>query len=999
MAVTFLTNEDRDELQQQIDVIKENDEITEALKSTLSIKHINLKPNSNGDEELTDVENSMGIAYGGADFSYWYESYNTHSNGPLITTGLPAQRAQYKTYIDGPNKGKKFVRLYAFNGSEAIWTVWEEVSNKTDLDTSLSNTSENAVQNKVITEALGNVTPSIGSNGNWFIGNTDTGIAAQGPRGPQGFSGVWTGSGDPPEGYDIQIDLTDNETFLVPVRGVDYWTEADKEEIKTETYNELQPLILSQMQQTLTFVNSIEECTDPTKLYVLPDGYIYACIKKTVEESVTPNFTNQIPISQDIDSTEPFGGTGYMTGNYLTSASPFYKEGAVNDWVTGCIPYTIDKPIYIKGASFTTASHDRMYFFVNKSQRVEPAVSGSNIETYFTIEQLDVDYYKLTPINGAELSTDTQYVRMGFTTGTPSEVIITVNEEITYTTMESVTPNFTNQIPISTDTDGTVYNGDGFAENMYLSEGVPKSRNGIDCSGFIPIGCGSSSSASGEQVLRMANITAAQDASFRFALYTEDKTFIEQLYGSNIPTSGWGDIQIPYEVDTNGNVVMFDLTAISAAMRDIQKAGEMAFIRICSPNIDNNSILTVNEEITYSTTEDGTTQEWVNTGLAFVPADYEDRIIDLENDTANLKSDVTDLKIFCKTGEVVSENVITEVSNLIDKAMSREDTRLLRFLISSDAHHKPDHELITKGTKELCQAHGEILKLIGVDFVASLGDTTWGSSASDNATVLEEAKAFNKMMLPNIRGQKQIWTEGNHETGMLTNTQIQALIYSHNKDLVQNNEQWIDGYGYMDFPNQKVRVICLNTDQATGNDSSGVSDVQLKWLAETALNMDDKTDWSVITMGHHPISFNNITLMKNCAYVIEAFILGSNFSFTTNGGTEINIDYSNKNCQYVAHFHGHAHAYSVVKMQKRLDSGEYAEFDAYEICIPNACYGRNNQYKDNGTYTERYSTEITYSKEDIDGKRTSFNLITVCLDSKKIYADNYGVGIDREISY
>ena len=33
------------------------------------------------------------------------------------------------------------------------------------------------------------VTPTIGANGNWFIGSTDTGVAATGPRGPQGDTG------------------------------------------------------------------------------------------------------------------------------------------------------------------------------------------------------------------------------------------------------------------------------------------------------------------------------------------------------------------------------------------------------------------------------------------------------------------------------------------------------------------------------------------------------------------------------------------------------------------------------------------------------------------------------------------------------------------------------------------------------------------------------------------------------------------------------------------
>lgn len=60
------------------------------------------------------------------------------------------------------------------------------------------------------------VTPHIGDNGNWYIGSTDTGkpsrgaAGATGPQGPKGTTG------------------TDGKT---PVKGTDYWTAADKQEI------------------------------------------------------------------------------------------------------------------------------------------------------------------------------------------------------------------------------------------------------------------------------------------------------------------------------------------------------------------------------------------------------------------------------------------------------------------------------------------------------------------------------------------------------------------------------------------------------------------------------------------------------------------------------------------------------------------------------------------------------------------------------------------------
>lgn len=54
------------------------------------------------------------------------------------------------------------------------------------------------------------VTPHIGDNGNWYIGNSDTGKPSRGATGAKGPNGA------------------DGKT---PVRGTDYWTEADKQEI------------------------------------------------------------------------------------------------------------------------------------------------------------------------------------------------------------------------------------------------------------------------------------------------------------------------------------------------------------------------------------------------------------------------------------------------------------------------------------------------------------------------------------------------------------------------------------------------------------------------------------------------------------------------------------------------------------------------------------------------------------------------------------------------
>lgn len=580
---------------------------------------------------------------------------------------------------------------------------------------------------------------------------------------------------------------------------------------------------------------------DTAKLYVLPDGNIYAYTARTLEGGSFPNFENALEKAEAIDTTDAFEGKGYITSHYLTNTfdtqflSPSNKE---TEWVTGFIPYTIDKSIYIKGVSFTTASHDRMYFFADKATRKDPPIKNGTTElaTYFTIEEVELgkDYYKLTPISGAGFASPIAYVRMSFTTGDPSKVIISIDNPINYTTVEG-----------------------------------------------------------------------------------------------------------------------------------------------------------------------GTVTEWADTGHAFVPADYEPRIIAIEDDILEL--DAKTKRLDSKIAEVQSGNgnipngVQTSVADLVNKALSRTDTRILRFLISSDAHQRNDgyhSEIITAGNKELGQAYGEILNLIGVDFVSNLGDSAYGAQTDTTETVKEQIQQFSRFVGTHIKGEQILNCEGNHDDacyssldydkdGVIASTEKMSLsetfslIYAKNKGVVFDADHYIDGYCYKDFEHLKVRVICLNTEQGTG-DGGVVEGYQLTWLEEVALSMNDKTDWSIITLAHHPFSYGT-TSLNAVVNIIDAFI--------NSGG------------KYIGHFHGHAHAFSVVKMQKNVN-GTYTDINAWEICIPNACYDRSNQYlTEANERRRRYSTPITYVKTDEDGKRTSFNLVTVCLDKKVIYADNYGAGIDREISY
>jgi hypothetical protein len=144
---------------------------------------------------------------------------------------------------------------------------------------------------------------------------------------------------------------------------------------------------------------------------------------------------------------------------------------------------------------------------------------------------------------------------------------------------------YTNQIPISTDANGAVYNGKGFKENTYFSSsnGAESSRTGSFATGFIP--CNNS------DIVRLKNVTYDSDASdlgyHRLMVYDKDKTWIA---GTNAGATANLD---QVTLDSNGVYTKFKFKTTLGGT-DITG---MKFIRLCCPYIGSDSVITINEQI------------------------------------------------------------------------------------------------------------------------------------------------------------------------------------------------------------------------------------------------------------------------------------------------------------------------------------------------------------------------------------------------------------------
>ena len=207
----------------------------------------------------------------------------------------------------------------------------EEGANKTTVDSALSSSSTNPVQNKVVNTAITALNELVG----------DTPVAEQ-----------------------IENALSGSNVQLTP-----------------------------------SFANSIEECTDTSKVYVLPDGYIYAYMATEGRP-----YTNLVPTSTVWQGTDIFNGVGYKDGYYGSGTS----DGVdANYTVTGFIPYTavngVYPSIYVKGLSWVNESHSRFILY-NESGQIYGANTifnmigtNTNLEANFTVENLGDAYWKLTP--------------------------------------------------------------------------------------------------------------------------------------------------------------------------------------------------------------------------------------------------------------------------------------------------------------------------------------------------------------------------------------------------------------------------------------------------------------------------------------------------------------------------------------------------------------------------------------------------------------------------
>lgn len=337
------------------------------------------------------------------------------------------------------------------------------------------------------------------------------------------------------------------------------------------------------------------------------------------------------------------------------------------------------------------------------------------------------------------------------------------------------------------------------------------------------------------------------------------------------------------------------------------------------------------------------------------------------------------------------------------KAVMKDDS--IVFFAVSDFHHTGPQvdnwqTNINAGNLHACQA----LKVLSyslpqIDFACMLGDVTFGNAKTTTALMQQQFDQINGWLGEAWKNIPQLRTVGNHDTGeystLVGATFLKNNIWKYNEGAVYGSEEY--GYCYRDFPDKKLRVICLNTCE--GETLSGesaaycCSPAQLLWFAQALHAVGSKTDaaqWGIIVLGHYPLDLGGAYPTGN---IVKAYVAGES---TTQNGVTVNFSGHNA-AQFIANVHGHNHCFQFGKLHS-VANGQGTQFDAWRMCTPNACFYRNNS----GVVTMNgisFGDPAPYDKTAGTGKDTAFSVNVVNPSEQVLYSFCYGAGIDRTIGY
>ncbi len=595
-----------------------------------------------------------------------------------------------------------------------------------------------------------------------------------------------------------------------------------------------------------------------------------------------------------------------------------------------------------------------------------------------------------SPVKGTDYWTDTD----------KDEIIGEVNETITQqlTDLTQVEPNFANSIDECTDTSKVYVLPDGYVYGYIYGESTSETETvvPIEWSKHIKLDKTTGAETSTTDRYHASQPFYVNDDSTYVVSTTNDyKSYGAACWYKEDGTYlGWNDVIVTGT--SPGTAVTGNVTPIEGA----------DYFRLRWLTLNGSESESLRDAqlgyVTVTKTSSASTKEysWQNTGHAFIPANYEDRIIAVETKAEDHESRL--LKIESLGIDNVPSYIKTEAERVANLVLDVLDENSLVIASCSDMHHYYSDSQAENGQaiEHCAMGIGEISKYLPIDLYINHGDYR-----ADNLTTAKEIN-YIRYCLSSIYGlsdMQEMWLIGNHDiyNDEITDKRLSLLLRERNKHNKADDSGKTRAYGFKDFEEQKVRVIYLNTSDDTDLSTTTeyyVSPTQCEWLINTALDFSDKdniSEWGIVLMSHIPLDFGYH--IGKILDIVNAYLEGSKGTIdigNTGDTTTLSYDFSTGyKAKVICAIHGHTHNYI---------SRVIGSHNILSIATPNVSVERYNNYAEsNPTYGEfdTDGTAIEHTKTVNTAESTSFVIYVISRTTNKIYAIHFGAGVDREVEY
>lgn len=343
----------------------------------------------------------------------------------------------------------------------------------------------------------------------------------------------------------------------------------------------------------------------------------------------------------------------------------------------------------------------------------------------------------------------------------------------------------------------------------------------------------------------------------------------------------------------------------------------------------------------------------------------------------------------------------------------KEHKNALVFAAISDHHVNTQNVSYNTQTKASVRGGGfaewALGKFGGCDFAVNLGDYSWENGMDTdngyaNASFADKSTRMPKSLL-------SFRLVGNHDKSGSTEKTF-GLIGKYNS-FDGCGTVAIRGFGFKDFAEKKVRVICLNTTDYLNNSGGYAMSYDQKDFLMRALDLSGKPnygEWQILLLSHIPLDFSggDYNTAVDVGKILAAYVSGGvadipvNTAYALNedptkyatySGGHLTKDYQGKNGpRIIANIHGHVH---------NDVTGELGSTRINRMATPNTCFSLNKttSYPDNGDYSISADHGALLAKELGSAKETAAVVYCVDLTERSITAFAYGAGVDRVISY